>query len=105
PQQIERQALHLARENGARSSPAFAKPLAIARSLYCSSASPLVLVQKTAQLIQLFFGRSPAFQRMDHQFACRALEHALQDVTDELPLGFRRRLACLINVRPLLFVS
>src|SRR5438309_6876475 len=70
-----------------------------------SSVSPLVLVQKTPQLMQLFLGRSPALQRVDHQFACRALKHPLQHVANELALGFRRRLACLINVRPLFFVS
>src|SRR5258707_15577168 len=105
PPQIERRALRLARGNAAMSSRAFAKPPAIARSLYCSSASPLVLIQKAAQLIQLFFGRSPALQRLAHQFACRPLENPLQDVAHELPFSPRRRLACLITVRPLLFVS
>src|SRR5207245_609584 len=70
-----------------------------------SSVSPLVLVQKTPQLMQLFLGRPPALQRVDHQFACRTLKHALQDVANELALGLRRWLACLINVGTLLFVS
>src|SRR6267143_3151130 len=105
PRQTVPPALPLARGNEAKSSRASVKSQAIASLLWCSSASPLVLIQKTAQLIQLFFGRSPALQRMNHQFACRSLEHPLQDVADELPLGLRRRLACLINVRPLLFVS
>ncbi len=42
---------------------------------------------------------------MKHQFARRPFEHPLQDVPNELPLCFRRRLACLVNVGPLLFVS
>src|SRR5258708_6676567 len=87
------------------SSPASAKPPAKSTSLPCSSGSPLVLVQKTAQLTQLFLGRSPALQRVDHQFACRAFKHSLQHVPDELTLRLCCRLACLINVRPLLFVS
>src|SRR6266480_388965 len=87
------------------SSRASAEPLAKSNSRGWSSASPLVLVQKTAQLIQLFLGRPPTFQRMKHQFARRPFEHPLQDVPNELPLCFRRRLACLVNVGPLLFVS
>src|SRR6266404_5699025 len=105
PRQTVPPALLLARGNATKSSRASAKLQAIASSLCCSSASPLVLVEKTAQFIQLFLGRSPALQRMDHQFACRPLEYPLQDVADELPFSLRRRLACLINVRPLLFVS
>src|SRR5213082_3607397 len=87
------------------SSRASAEPLAKSNSGGWSSASPLVLVQKTAQLMQLFLGRPPTFQRMKHQFARRPFEHPLQDVPSELPLCFRRRLACLVNVGPLLFVS
>src|SRR6266581_9071180 len=87
------------------SSRASAEPLAKSNSRSWSSASPLVLVQKTAQLMQLFLGRPPTFQRMKHQFARRPFEHPLQDVPNELPLCFRPRLACLVNVGPLLFVS
>src|SRR6267378_1103428 len=95
PRQTEPQAPRLAIGNATRSSRASAEAPAKSNSRSCSSASPLVLVQKTAQLIQ----------RMDHQLACRALEHPLQDVPHELPLCFRRRLACFINMGPLLFVS
>src|SRR6266403_2310732 len=105
PRQTEPQAPRLAIGNATRSSRASAEVPAKSNSRSCSSASPLVLVQKTAQLIQLFLGRSPALQRMDHQLACRALEHPLQDIADELPLCFRRWLACFVNVGPLLFVS
>src|SRR5882672_1009333 len=105
PRQTEPQAPRLAIGNATRSSRASAEAPAKSNSRSCSSASPLVLVQKTAQLIQLFLGRPPPLQRMDHQLACRALEHPLQDVPHELPLCFRRRLACFINMGPLLFVS
>src|SRR6266699_3691947 len=105
PPQTAPPALLLAKGSAATSSRASAKPPAKSNSRSCSSVSPLVLVQKPAQLIQLFLGRSPALQRVDHQFACRTLKHPLQDISHQLPLGFRRRLACLINVRPLLFVS
>src|SRR5437879_5801484 len=98
-------ALLLATGSAATSTRACAKSPAKSNSRRCSSVSPLVLVQKTPQLMQLFLGRSPALQRVDHQFACRALEHPLQHVAHELALGLRRWLACFINVGPLLFVS
>src|SRR5205814_2834694 len=63
--QTEPPAPPLARGNATRSSRASAEVPAKSNSRSCSSASPLVLVQKTAQLIQLFLGRSPALQRMD----------------------------------------
>src|SRR6267143_2039501 len=105
PRQTRPPAPPLAIGSATTSNRASAKPPAKSNSRNWSSASPFVLVQKTAQLIQLFLGRSPALQRMDHQLACRALEHPLQDVPHELPLCFRRRLACFINMGPLLFVS
>src|SRR6202521_576893 len=105
PPQTEPPVPHPAIGNATRSSRASAVAPAKSNSRSCSSASPLVLVQKTAQLIQLFLGRSPALERVDHQLACRALERPLQHVADELPLCFRRRLACFVNVGPLLFVS
>src|SRR6267378_604983 len=105
PRQTRPPAPPLAIGSATTSNRASAKPPAKSNSRNWSSASPFVLVQKTAQLIQLFLGRSPALQRMDHQLACRALEHPLQHVPHELPLCFRRRLACFVNVGPLLFVS
>src|SRR5207302_6319539 len=105
PRQTEPPVPRLAIGNATASSQASAKPPTKSNSRSCPSASPLVLVQKTAQLIQLFLGRPPALQRMDQQLACRALKHPLEDVPDELPLCFRRRLACLVNVGPLLLVS
>src|SRR5437660_3348781 len=105
PRQTEPPVPRLAIGNATASSQASAKPPTKSNSRSCPSASPLVLVQKTAQLIQLFLGRPPALQRMDHQLACGALEHPLQHIADELPLCFRRRLACFVNVGPLLFVS
>src|SRR6266481_7810370 len=95
----------LATGSATGSSPASARSPVKSNSRNCSSVSPLVLVQKAPQLMQLFLGRSPALQRVDHQLACRAFEHPLQDVADELPLCFRRWLACFVNVGPLLFVS
>src|SRR5260370_12997896 len=77
-----------ARGSATRSSQASAEVPAKSNSRSCSSASPLVLVQKTAQLIQLFLRRSPARHRVDHQLASRAFEHPLQDVADDLPLSF-----------------
>src|ERR1700682_2579224 len=105
PRQTEPPSPRLAIRSATTSSPASAEAPAKSNSRSCSSASPLVLVQKTAQLIQLFLGRPSALQRMDHQLACRALEHPLQHVPHELPLCFCRRLACFVNVGPLLFVS
>src|SRR5260370_21022651 len=105
PRQIAPPTPRLARGSAITSSRAFAKPPVKSNPLSCSSASPLVFVQQTAQLIQLFLGRSPGLQRMAHQFPCRTLKHSLQHVPNELPLRFCRRLACFINVRPLLFVS
>src|SRR6267143_2267817 len=105
PRQTEPPSPRLAIGSATRSIRASAEAPARSNSRSCSSASPLVLVQKAAQLIQLFLGRPPSRERMNHQLACRALEHPLQHVPHELPLCFRRRLACFVNVGPLLFVS
>src|SRR6267143_6633389 len=105
PRQTEPPAPRLAIGSATRSIRASSEAPAKSNSRSCSSASPLILVQKTAQLIQLFLGRPPALERMDHQLACGALEYTLQNVAGELPLCFRRRLARLVNVGPLLFVS
>src|SRR5438552_9275046 len=105
PRQTERPAPPLATRSAARSSRASLASPAKSSSRSGSSRSPLILVQKTPQLLQLLLGRSPALQRVDHQFACRPLEHCLQDVADELPLRLRRRLACLVDVGALVFVS
>src|SRR5882762_7642372 len=105
PRQTEPPAPRLAIGSATRSIRASAEAPAKSNSRSWSSASPLVLVQKAAQLIQLFLGRPPSRERMNHQLACRALEHPLQDVPHELPLRFHRRLACFVNVGPLLFVS
>src|SRR5213594_4484848 len=105
PQQTGPPAPPPATGSATASSRASAKPPAKSNSRNCSSVSPLVFVQKTPQFMQLFLGRSPALQRMDHQFARRALKYSLQHVANQLALSFRRWLACLINVRPLLFVS
>jgi hypothetical protein len=58
-----------------------------------------------AQFFQLLLGRPPAFKGVNQQFAGRSFKHALQDVAHKLALGFRRRLACFIDVRALAFVS
>src|ERR1700682_3663732 len=105
PRQTGPPSPRLAIGSATRSIRASAEAPAKSNSRSCSSASSLVLVQKTAQLIQLFLGSPPPRERMNHQLACRALEHPLQDVPHELPLCFPRRLACFVNVGPLLFVS
>src|SRR6266702_1548533 len=95
----------LATRNAAGSSRASAGVPVKSNSPGLSSHPPLVLIQKTAQFLQFLLRRSPALQRVNHQLACRALEHTLQDVTHQLPLRFRCRLACLVDVGALIFVS
>src|SRR5437879_12949937 len=70
PRQTERPTPPLATRSAARSSPASLASPAKSSWRSVSSRFPLILVQKTAQLLQLLLRRSPALQRVAHQLAC-----------------------------------
>src|SRR5579871_790817 len=59
---------------------------------------PFELVEHTAKLFELFLGAVATGKCVHHQFAGRALKHALQHIRGELLLGLFRRLTGFIDV-------
>src|SRR6266436_3287717 len=70
-----------------------------------SSAVPFILVEHTANLLDLVARGPVSGKGVHHELTRRALEYALQHIPRELPLGLLGGQACFIDVRPLHFVS